>query len=229
MFTLIPRALRRTLLATLLSMVALGSPGPALAGSFDDFFHAIEVDNADAIKDLLQRGFDPNSHDAQGQTGLGLAIIKDSPRVAAVLASQPALAVDERNNAGETALMLAALRGNVPMMRTLLARGAQVQQPGWSALHYAATGGNVDAVRLMLEQGAALNALSPNGSTPLMMAARYGSEAAVDLLLARGADAALRNQKGLNAADFAAGAGRDKLAARLATAAGLATAASAAR
>jgi ankyrin repeat protein len=44
-----------------------------------------------------------------------------------------------------------------------------------------------------------------------MMAARYGSEDAVQLLLKRGADARLRNDLGLSAADFARQAGREAL------------------
>jgi ankyrin repeat protein len=65
-----------------------------------------------------------------------------------------------------------------------------------------------------------VDARSPNGSTPLMMAARYGSEASVDLLLARGANPKLRNQRDLSAADFARMDGRDALAQRLQTLSG---------
>jgi ankyrin repeat protein len=50
-----------------------------------------------------------------------------------------------------------------------------------------------------------------------MMAARYGAEATVDLLLARGADKQLRNDLGLDATEFARLGGRDFLLARLAT------------
>lgn len=60
-----------------------------------------------------------------------------------------------------------------------------------------------------------LEARSPNGSTPLMMAARYGNEDAVDALLAAGADRGAKNDLGMDASAFAASAGREKLAARL--------------
>jgi hypothetical protein len=68
---------------------------------------------------------------------------------------------------------------------------------------------------LLLDRGAPIDAKSPNGSTPLMMAARYGAEASVDLLLARGADAKRRNDLNLDAADFARQGGRDFLVERL--------------
>jgi ankyrin repeat protein len=51
-----------------------------------------------------------------------------------------------------------------------------------------------------------------------MMAARYGPEDSVDLLLSRGASLSARNIQGLGAADFARLGGREKLAARLAPA-----------
>ena len=39
----------------------------AHAGSFEDFFSAIQRDDARALTALLQRGFDPNTRDAKGQ------------------------------------------------------------------------------------------------------------------------------------------------------------------
>ena len=82
-------------------------------------------------------------------------------------------------NNGMTPLMMAALKGNIAGVKMLLERGAQVNKSGWSPLHYAATGPEPDLVRLLLERGADVDAASPNGTTPLMMAANYGSPAAV--------------------------------------------------
>ena len=48
-----------------------------------------------------------------------------------------------------------------------------------------------------------------------MMAARYGDQRNVDLLLARGADPALLDDRGASAADLARRAERDRLADRL--------------
>ena len=187
----------------------------SFAGSFEDFFIAIRNDNAGTVGALLQRGFDPNTRDEKGQTGLAMAMQERSLKAAEVLLSHPAIQIDALNQAGESALMMAALKGEIAGARTLLERGAKVNQPGWSALHYAATGTEASLVRLLLETGADVNAASPNGSTPLMMAAQYGSEDSVKLLLAVGADPKPRNQRELSAADFARQAGRDKLAAAL--------------
>jgi hypothetical protein len=52
---------------------------------------------------------------------------------------------------------------------------------------------------MLIEQHAFLDAESPNGTTPLMMAAGYGNGAAVKLLLEEGALPALKNQLGIDA------------------------------
>ena len=61
---------------------------------------------------------------------------------------------------------------------------------------------------LLLDKHAYIDAASPNGSTPLMMAAHYGTPSAVKLLLEAGADPLLRNEQGLSAIDFAQRANR---------------------
>ena len=194
-----------------LCLVAIVGCSSANAGSYEDFFIAVKNDNVSKVKDLLQRGFDPNTRDLKGNTGLATAMQEQSAKAARMLLGVPAIEIDAVNQAGESALMLAALRGDLDGMGLLLDRGARVNQPGWSALHYAATGPESQAVRLLLDRGAEVNAASPNGSTPLMMAAQYGTEASVKLLLDRGADVKLRNQRDLTAVDFARLSGREPL------------------
>ena len=61
---------------------------------------------------------------------------------------------------------------------------------------------------LLLEEHAYIDAASPNGTTPLMMAAHYGTASAVKLLLEGDADPTLKNDLGLSAFDFAQSAKR---------------------
>ncbi len=187
----------------------------ANAGSYDDFFTAIRNDNASSLRNLLERGFDPNTRDPKGQPGLTIAMVEHSPKAATLLLAQTAIDVNALNQAGESPLMMAALKGDLAGSQALLERGAKVNQPGWSPLHYAATGPEPKIVQLLIDRGADLNAASPNGTTPLMMAAQYGSEESVNLLIARGADPGRRNQKDLRAVDFAQLSGREPLVKRL--------------
>lgn len=206
--------MRKLLKFALYLFVALGVSAPK-AGAFEDFFKGVEMDLADNVTNLLQRGFDPNAADERGQVALYLALKNESPKVFALLMAHPAIKVDVPNAAGETPLMMAALRGSVPAIEQLVARGAAVNREGWTPLHYAASGPSAEAVKALLARGAKVDAVSPNGSTALMMAARYGSEDSVFALVNAKADLKARNQLNLSAVDFARSAGRDSLAARL--------------
>ena len=196
-------------------LIALFTVSASYAGPKEDFFKAVEVDAANVVSGLLAQGFDPNMRDEQGQVGLYLALRAESPKVAALLLAHPKTELDAANANGETPVMMAALRGQLEITRQLLDRGARVNREGWAPLHYAASGSGVEVVSLLLARGAQIDAESPNGTTPLMMAARYGAIDAADLLLQRGADPKRRNQRGMTAADFAQGAGREALATRL--------------
>lgn len=188
----------------------------AKAGSYEDYFTAIERDDAATIRQLFGRGFDPDTRDPKGQVGLFLALRSQSLKAAEAIAEHPRLNVDAANEAGETPLMMAALRSRLDWCRKLVARGAKVHRDGWTPLHYAAAGAAKDVVAWFLAQpGVVIDARSPNGTTPLMMAAGYGTEDSAVLLLSRGADPSLRNQKGMTAADFARSVGRESLAKRL--------------
>jgi len=188
----------------------------AWAGDVEDFFTAIGRDDGRLVMTLMIRGVNPNARDAEGNVGLVVALRDESLKAADSLMQYPALDVNLANSAGETALMMAALRGQLDWVKKLLVRGAQINREGWTPLHYAATAADGESsIELLIKEGAELNARSPNGSTPLMMAARYGRESAVDALLKAGADKGLRNEQGLSALDFARASGREYLYPRL--------------
>lgn len=173
------------------------------AGSYDDFFLGIDKDNAILVQDLLARGFDPNTVNPQGIPGLLIAIRAPAPKVTATLLAHPDIKIEQRNRRDESALMLAALDGNLDLCKVLLEMDADVNKPGWTPLHYAATNSHIDVIRLLLDNFAYIDAASPNGTTPLMMAAMYGNSSAVKLLLEAGADPTIKNALGLTAIDFA--------------------------
>lgn len=179
-----------------------------LAGSYEDFFNAIRQNKVPAVEALLRRGFDPNTVDPDGKPGLVVAIEQTSFSVAAALARHPLTVVETRNAHDESPLMLASLKGALDLCQVLIGRDADINKTGWTPLHYAATGGHLSVMGLLLERHAYIDASSPNGTTPLMMAAMYGSPQAVKLLLDQGADAGLTNSLGMTASDFAEKAGR---------------------
>jgi ankyrin repeat protein len=191
----------------------------ASAGAYEDFFAAVEKDNPGPIRNLLSRGFDPNTRSTEGLSGLYLAFRDGSLNVAKVLIDWPKTNVEARTDLDESPLMIAALKGHLELVKKLIDRGADVNKTGWTPLHYAASAGHLRVMELLLEQHAYIDAESPNGTTPLMMAANYGTPAATKLLLEAGADPTLRNQVGMTAVDFAKRADRRDLAELLTTAA----------
>lgn len=173
------------------------------AGSYEDFFKALDTDNATAISQLLERGFDPNTPNPKGTPALMVALKTPAPNAVAVLIQHPDIQVEVRNAQDESPLMLAALAGYLDICTQLIEKDADVNKPGWTPLHYAATNSQVPVMQLLLDQHAYIDATSPNGTTPLMMAAMYGNASAVKLLLEAGADPTLKNELGLTAIDFA--------------------------
>lgn len=190
-------------LKKIIYLVALLWFSSASAGSYEDYFRAIKQDNPRTVQELLSRGFDPDTLDPKGVHGLYQALQDGSLKVAEVLIAWPKTNVEWRTPQDESALMMASLRGHLDLVRKLIDRGADVNKPGWAPLHYAATNGHLKVMQLLLENHAFIDAQSPNGTTPLMMAAFYGSPEAVKLLLEAGADTAMKNELGLTAVDFA--------------------------
>lgn len=172
--------------------------------AYDAYFRAVKVDNVPGVRDLLARGFDPNTIEpARGENGLMLALREGSMGTFREVLNAPGVDVNQRARNGDTALMIASLKGNRDAVEALIARGALVNHDGWTPLHYAATDGHEEVARLLIEKGADVDARSPNQTTPMMMAAWRGHIHTVKVLLDAGADATLKNERGMTAIDFA--------------------------
>ncbi len=184
----------------------------AQAGAYDDFFKALEFDNVQEVQRLLSRGMDPNTPNENGAPALVVATRLGASKSAMLLVQHPKTQVNVVNAVDETPLMLAALNNQLEVAKALIARDAEVNRKGWAPLHYAATKGHIEMMRLLLDNSAYIDAESPNGTTPLMMAAYYGTPLAVKLLLEEGADPMPRNQSHVNALDLALKAERQQSA-----------------
>jgi ankyrin repeat protein len=107
-----------------------------------------------------------------------------------------------------TPLANAARAGDVAMIRSLIAQGADPNeaagQNNWSPLLHAIHTTQIRSVEALLDGGADINRLSGDGITPLMMAAGYGYTDIVQLLLKRGANPRVADHSGFRAIDIAA-------------------------
>lgn len=200
------RAARRVLLAcasgiAVLALVAHASD--SLASDTDAIVKAVTFDDASAVNKALAKGMDPNMTDKTGMPLLVLAAREKSDEVAAALIANPKTDLEKLDGADENAMMLAALNGDLALVKLLIDKGAEVNKKGWAPLHYAAANGHDDVAQLLIDNSAYLDAESPNGTTPLMLAARGNHITTAKVLLDAGADSRVKNQLGMTALDFA--------------------------
>ena len=187
----------------------------AHAGSYDQFFTALKLDDGRTVQQLLSRGFDPNTPDEKGEPPLVAALRDGHLEVADVLLRHPDIKVDRPNLNNETPLMMASLRGFNGHVQRLIERGAAVNRKGWSPLLYAATGGDVKTIEILVQAGADLQAVNASGSGVLHMAARFGRDEVALALVRMGLDPRRQNPAGQDAVAAARWAGRDRLADQL--------------
>lgn len=197
--------LRRSLAACSVALVAAVAVAPAYAADADSIVKAVKFDDDKRIAKLLAQGTDPNmtTPDKLHMPLIVLAAREKSDKVAKVLASNPKTDLDKTDSADENAMMLAALNGDLDLVKLLIDKDAEVNKKGWAPLHYAAANGHDDIVQLLIDHSAYLDTPSPNGTTPLMMAARGNHITTMKVLLDAGADPRIKNQIGMSALDFA--------------------------
>jgi ankyrin repeat protein len=106
----------------------------------------------------------------------------DCARIREILDAEPGL-IDAHNSLGQGAVLLARYHRQDEALAILLERAPTLNL--WEA---AAVGDNDRLLELLDGDGAALDAHSPDGFTPLGLAAFFGQETIVHNLLARGAD-----------------------------------------
>ncbi|KAF8008890.1 hypothetical protein BT93_J0019 [Corymbia citriodora subsp. variegata] len=103
----------------------------------------------------------------------------------------PLESVDEVNESGETALFVAAKRGNASIVKELLKHSTREgvmrkNIDGFTALHIAAQHGHADIVQMLVDYEPELIKIAgPSNGSPLMVAATRGHAAVVDQLLAK--------------------------------------------
>jgi len=122
----------------------------------------------------------------------------DVAAVEAMVAKKPAL-VAARDEAGRTALHVAAAAGRVDVAALLVARGADVDaadHAGSTPLHLAASSGHDEIGRLLIENKAAIDVRCSAGETPLAKACARGRVKVAARLLAAGASVESSNTYG---------------------------------
>lgn len=161
------------------------------------FAWAIERGDLNKAKAWLDEGLDPEFQSSPLGSGLMIAAWNGNIDMMALFVERGANPRRANRN-GEQPLQLAAWNGHLDAVKWLLEHGAALNREGnqWGALHYAVFNGHQALVEYLIGRGAEVNAPSPNGSTPLMLAAREGREDLTRVLLESGADRRSKNDWG---------------------------------
>jgi len=193
-----------------LAAVSLLAANPVSAGVYDDLLKAIDMNDTNTVTSILDRGMDVNTVDRSGNSLLILAATNGNKTlVEFLLAHRAKLGV--RNQVGDTALMVASLKGHLEIVQLLVNAQAEINQTGWTALHYAVFEGQDEIVKFLLQKGADINAKAPNHMTALMLAAKNGNEKVVKTLLSAQADPNLATEAGETALKLAITAKHDEV------------------
>lgn len=143
---------------------------------------------------LLSEGADPDTADRDGNTPLMIAARAKLSRVAELLLQHSA-SVNERNDAGETALVIAERSGEEDLVRLLRARSKEQWSPVDDLLKACAGAGDVPALKRILEE-AKPESRTKGGRTALMQSAAGGCIQCARLLIDKGADANAKDNHG---------------------------------
>ena len=146
----------------------------------------------EALKTLLSLGADVEAQASsdKGSRPLDLACEHKRPRIAIHLIQVAKADIHAADKTGNRPLNRAAIKGELQIIKALLAAGADIECVGvwgWHPLHHAAGNLQVLATQLLLQRGADLEAENTNGETPLHIAAEYGAAAVIELLITKGA------------------------------------------
>ena len=207
----------------------------------DDFVRSAAEGDQKALGLFFAAGFDVNTPNTAGYTGLMVASERGRPDIIKLLLDHKA-DPNVTGRDGTSALMLASENNQPEIVKSLIGRGADPNRQdnnGWTALLKAAYQGNAkcieilashtkleldrallvatlmerkDAVKALLDNGAEVDFRASDGRTPLILAAGKGNRAIVELLLQVGADASLTDQAGQTAQAVAAAKGFNDIA-----------------
>src|SRR5262245_21532560 len=193
---------------------------------------AIAADQIEMARQLLKRGADPNTRNADGRSPLhdcfelgrdwfkeilleggaepdvcAAAAYGMHDRLREILQREPAQANDLRT--GISPLGWATYGDQLESARILLEYGAILDRRPYDYKAWAAPSniGSIEMARFLLEHGASPNCQDENGAAPLHLAMKSrlvkDPTAFVEILLAFGADPNLRNNEGQTALDLA--------------------------
>ncbi|KAK6713564.1 hypothetical protein SNK04_004529 [Fusarium graminearum] len=156
------------------------------------------------VEFLLNNGVNPRAKDSNGFTALHYAVLSDHQQILDVLLTQRAIKdiIDDPDDKGNNALLLATIRGNEDMVDALTRGGSSCEYTdldGLTALHHAASLGFNDCLKLLVAGSIDIDQCDLRGYTAVHHAIN-GSEAnryTIRLLAEAGANLEVYDDQGM--------------------------------
>ena len=155
--------------ARLIPSVPPKETGPAPRPGY--LLQALWNEDIGRVKDLLEKGADPNAQTSCGTRPLLIAAKKENKEMIKILIENGAT-VDGKDKNGLTPLMSAVAAGKAGNVEVLIAAAADLNardNKGITVLMWATTKGFADIVEILLSKGADVNAKTPDGLTAQRM------------------------------------------------------------
>ena len=140
-----------------------------LAEGLGSLLQAIWKGDILAVKELVEKGVDPNAQTKLGISPLHMAAKKQETEITSLLLAKGA-DLNAGDQKGKTPLMEAASAGQSANAEVLLSAGAKVNaidENGFTALMWATLLGLPESVEILLEFGAEVNTRSKDGRTAM--------------------------------------------------------------
>ena len=168
-------------------MQGLVVANPHILEDADVLRHAVNMNNLEAVRYLLQQGADYEAvvhHN--GATSLHVAAMQGDVEMMQMFLASGA-DKDKADNVGKTPLLWATICGCLDVVTHLLEQGCDIDRAdvaGWTALLWAAHQDHLDIAQQLLHFGAKLDVRDDDGVTPADVATRMGHQRIADALRA---------------------------------------------
>jgi len=174
-------------LETIKLAIENGAKVDELYENMNALFYAIQANDLDRVRVLLELKAKVNTRFNHGLTALYLAM--DNIEIVKLLLKYGADMNNQVSN-GLTLLIQASSENNIELVKVLLDNGADINiktANKGTALIVAIARQNVEVIKILLEHGADVNVVEITGATPLDMAKAHNNETIINLLLQKGA------------------------------------------
>lgn len=164
-------------------------------------FEAVEKLDLARVKELLDKGADPNEYSKNGLFPLFRAVDSENTEIASLLIQHGAN-VKQRTKVGPaffSSIVGPCQDGHLEMVKLLIENGVDVDVKefrDFTPLRIAARNGHADIVQYLVEKGATIDTRAMDGATPLEHAAAKGHTDIVKYLLEKGANPNIIDKEG---------------------------------